>query len=593
MPDTTPIATLKGLNTIHLVPVKQLRESPFNPRKHYAQAALQELADSIEAQGMLQPIVARELPVAQQDIWVRYEIVFGHRRFRAAQLAGLDEVDVVIRPFTDEQAALAQVAENLQRQDVSQLEEADSFVRLHQVHGMTADQIAAGVNKSRSYVYGRLKLAKMAPEVRKAMADDGLPADIAIEVARIVDHTLQKKALKALKDRAYGEAWPSVRTAQGLLRGMYDNDVDAAPFDPADATLAKRAGPCTTCPNRAGNDPDLQGLVAAGVCTDTACFDVKTTEHFRIELAAMAAQGHHTLRGDAAAVFNNLHPQHPPTGYRTLDASEWMPGTDDRVNYGAMLEKLAQAGQDVPKPLAVHKRGWKALGQYLTDEQAAQVTADYIKLVGHVSEDDDVDTPSTAARAQSGGGFSLTNANVTDTTGWLPAERVVVDGDAWVRVKEAVLRNLSTRPRTADDMRVILLREFDQADGFGPITEVMGLDADLDAAEKAWDADATKADDFSYRAWWEAKLAALPPDTLAVMLLGASLWDLLGYGGRGYSRAHAAEKVALAERYGVDVVAASQPNQPDDAGHAGGPRAQAGADSAAAKQLDAFRPAAA
>lgn len=594
MKDTTPIATLKGLSTIHLVPVKQLRESPFNPRKHYAAAALQELADSIDAQGMLQPIVARELPTAQQDIWVRYEIVFGHRRFRAAQLAGLDDVPVVLREFTDEQAALAQVAENLQRQDVSQLEEADSFVRLHQVHGMTADQIAAGVNKSRSYVYGRLKLAKMAPEVRKAMADDGLPADIAIEVARIVDHALQKKALKSLKDRAYGEPWPSVRNAQGLLRGMYDNEVDKAPFDPADASLAPLAGPCTTCPKRAGNDPDLQGLVDPGVCTDVPCFEGKVGAHFRIELVAMGAQGYGTLRGDDAAGFGT-HPQFPPQGYRPLDASEWMPGTEDRVRYSDMLDKLAAAGQAVPKPLAVHKRGWQRLGLYLTDEQAAQVTADYIQLVAAGTGadhggDDDASTPSTAARAQSGGGFTFTNANLTDTAGWTAAERVVVDGDAWGRVKEAVLRNLASLPRTADDMRVILLREYDQADGFGAITEVLGLDAECEAAEAAWDADTTAQDNFSPRAWWEAKLASLPADTLAVILLGAALWDHLGYGGRGYSRTRAAAHVALAERYGVDVVAAAQPAQMDSAGAAGVTPPAAGA---AAEQLDAFGPVAA
>ena len=159
-------------------------------------------------------------------------------------------------------------------------------------------------------------------------------------------------------------------------------------------------------------------------------------------------------------------------------------------------------------------------------------------------------------------------------------------------VKEAVLRNLVGRPRTADDLRVILLREYDQADGFGPITEILGLDAECDAAEKAFD-ETADADEFSYRGWWEKKLASLPPDTLAVILLGASLWDFMGYGGRGYTRAQAAARVALAERFGVDVVAAAQPDQSDDAGAAGGPHAQASAPAAAAEQLDAFGPVAA
>jgi len=573
----TPTTAPATAATIQLVPVKHLRESPFNPRKTYGATALAELAESIKAQGILQPIVARDLPAGQQDIWVRHEIVFGHRRFRAAQLAGLEEVPVVVRPFTNEQAALAQVAENLQRQDVTAFEEADSFARLHREHEMTADQIAAGVNKSRSYVYGRLKLAKVAPEVRTAVTDDGLGAEAALEVARLPSHALQKVALKNL--RGYDGEWLSFRDAKRRVRDMFRCDTAAAPFDIHDVTLAKLAGPCHTCPKRAGNDPDLQGVLDADVCTDSECFQGKTNEHFRIELIAMGHQGHKTLRNEEADAFDKYERYSAPQGYTGVNEFFWV--GSERVEYRAMLDKLAEAGKDLPKTLAVHRKGWSAMREFLTDEQADQVLGAYRALVG--ADAGDADTPSTAARAAHGGGFRFPNANLTDTTDWTPAERAVV-GDGWMRVKEAVLRNLASLPRTADDMRVILLREYDQADGFGPISEILGLDAEQDAAEKAWEEE-PGAEPFSYRDWWETKLASLPPDTLATLLLGATLWDFLGYGGRGYSRAQATAKVALAERYGVDVVAASQPEVKDDAGHAGGPRAQA---SAVAEQLDAF-----
>ena len=521
---------------------------------------------------MLQPIVARDLPAGQQDIWVRHEIVFGHRRFRAAQLAGLDAVPVVLRPFTDEQAALAQVAENLQRQDVTALEEADSFQRLHATHGMTADAIAAGVNKSRSYVYGRLKLAKLAPEVRTAIADDGLPADIAIELARLTDHTLQKKALKDLKGWAYGDTWPSVRTAQARLRGMFDNDVTDAVFGPADPELVPSAGACTTCPKRAGNDPDLQDVLAAGVCTDRECFDRKTGAYNRVELAALASRGHNVIQGPKAdAMLPSKHST--PDGYNSVDAGDYLGGKFMR--YSAMLQALAERGDPVPKTTVIALNGAADLRHFITDAQAV----DLVRQLG--GDADNAPTPSTA-----GAGFRLGGgAAPVDMADWTPAERVV-RGDDWVRVKEAVMRNLLTRPRTTDDLRAILIREYDQADGFGPISATMGLDAEMDAAEKAaFDDDDEQAEPFSYRAWWEARLATLSPDQLGALLLGAALWDLLGYCGHT-SRASAARRVALAERYGVDVVAAARPEQTAGAGVAGGRTAPAGAPDSA--QLDAL-----
>lgn len=570
---TTPAETAA---TILAVPVEQLRESPFNPRKHYSEAALRELSLSIASQGMLQPIVARPLPGAAQDIWVRYEIVFGHRRFRAAQLAELPTVPVVLRDFTDHQAALAQVAENLQRQDVSPLEEADSFIRLHADHGMTADQIAAGVAKSRSYVYGRLKLAKVAPEVRAAISDDGLPVDIAIEVARLTEPALQKRALKDLKGTAYGEAWPSVRYAQQRVRGMFDNNVDEAAFDPADASLAKLAGPCTTCPKRAGNDPDLQGVVAAGVCTDRLCFEGKTREHNRVELVVLANQGHRVIQGPAADAMLPSR-RGAPEGYSSVDAGDYVGG--EFMSFANMLRAVAQRGGDAPKTTVIALDNCADVRHFITDAQAADLVRE---LEGKAEDDDGASTPSTA-------GASARQRAVdpaVDLSGWSPAELVARDIDGWLRVKSAVMSALLHVPRTTDDMRLILMREYDMADDFGLVSEAMGLKAEERAAAEAWEADTERREPFSCRAWWEARLATLTADQLAALLLGVALEDLLGYGRSSMDRETAARRVALAERYGVDVVAASRPEQMDDAGAAGGRTATAGA--ANSTQLDAF-----
>lgn len=563
--------------TITTVPLAHLRESPFNPRKSFSEAAMQELAISIAALGVMQPIVARTLPTEQQDIWVRHEIVFGHRRFRAAALAGLAEVPVILRDMTSEQAAIAQVHENIQRQDVTALEEADSFKHLHKTHGMTADTIAAAVGKSRSYVYGRLKLATVAPEVREAVTDDGLGAEIALEVARLADHALQRKALKDL--RRHSTEWPSYRQAKQQLHGMFDCDTDAALFDPADSTLAKRAGACTVCPKRAGNDPDLQGVLAAGVCTDRGCFGAKTREHNRLELVVLGSQGHPVVAGNAASqLLPNKHAQ--PAGYVSLSAGNWV--GNKHMRYSEMLATMAERGDEVPKTTLVEADGGMEIRSFLTDDQARAVD----KLFIGTDDDDDAGTngQSTAARAAGGGGFGSVGRDEALAI-WTAAERVAIDPAQWLLVRRAVLGALCKSPRTTDELRALLLREYDMADGYGLMSDVMGLDGELVAAEEAAD-DAEQ--DFSARDWWAARLARMSADDLGALAAGMAVDQALG-AGVGYwhqpgARERAAERVALASRYGVNVegMAASRPDLMDEAGVAGGGAASAGA------QVDAF-----
>lgn len=564
--------------TITTVPLAHLRESPFNPRKLFSEAALQELSISIAAQGVMQPIVARTLPTAQQDIWVRHEIVFGHRRFRAAKLAGLAEVPVILREMTNEQAAIAQVHENIQRQDVTALEEADSFKHLHKTHCMTADTIAAAVGKSRSYVYGRLKLSSVAPEVREAVTDDGLGAEIALEVARLADHALQRKALEDL--RRHSTDWPSYRQAKQQLHGMFDCDTDEALFDPDDATLAKLAGSCAACPKRAGNDPDLESVLAAGVCTDRGCFNVKTREHNRLQLVVLGSQGHPVVAGNTAAqMLPNKHAQ--PRGYVALTAGNWV--GNKHMRYSEMLTTMAERGDEVPKTTLVEADGGMEIRSFLTDEQAQAVD----RLFGGTDDDDaDVgpDGQSTAARAAGGGGFGSVGRDEALST-WTAAERVAIDPSQWLVVRCAALAALRRAPRTTDELRALLLREYEMGDGFGLMSDVMGLDAELDAAELAAD-DAGSS--FSQRAWWAERLARMNANDLGALAAGLAVDQAMG-DGMGYwylpgARERAAERVALARRYGVHVeaMAAARPEQLDDAGVAGG----GGADASA--QLDAF-----
>jgi ParB family transcriptional regulator, chromosome partitioning protein len=150
-------------NPSHTLPIEHLQRGKFQPRKDMNPEKLQELADSIKAQGIIQPIVVRKL---DQD---KYEIVAGERRWRAAQLAGLQQVPVVIKDIDDRATMAIALIENIQRQDLNPLEEAEALRRLLDEFTMTHQQIADAVGKSRVTVTNLLRLMDLHPEVKKLL----------------------------------------------------------------------------------------------------------------------------------------------------------------------------------------------------------------------------------------------------------------------------------------------------------------------------------------------------------------------------------------------------------------------------------------
>ncbi len=142
------------------LPIAQLVAGKFQPRIHFDETALDELAASIKAQGLMQPIVVRQL-TAQ-----RYEIIAGERRFRAAQRAGLVDVPVVLREVDDQAALALALIENIQREDLNAIEEARALKRLHEEFALTHEQVAQAVGRSRSAVSNLLRLTELAPPVQ-------------------------------------------------------------------------------------------------------------------------------------------------------------------------------------------------------------------------------------------------------------------------------------------------------------------------------------------------------------------------------------------------------------------------------------------
>ena len=160
-----------GANRTSL-PVTALEPGPFQPRTSMDPGALAELADSIKRQGVLQPILARPHPKKA----AAYQIIAGERRWRAAQAAGLREVPVLIRSLADTEAMAAALVENLQRQDLDAIEEAEGYRRLLSDFGLTQDNLGGLVGKSRSHVANTLRLLQLPEAVRAHVQSGALSA---------------------------------------------------------------------------------------------------------------------------------------------------------------------------------------------------------------------------------------------------------------------------------------------------------------------------------------------------------------------------------------------------------------------------------
>lgn len=158
--ESAPASPAHALQTL---PIEFLQRGKYQPRKDINPEKLQELADSIKVQGVIQPVVVRQLDRES------YEIVAGERRWRAAQLAGLHEVPVVVKEIDDRTAMAVALIENIQREDLNPLEEAEALARLLDEFDMTHQQIADAVGKSRATVTNLLRLLDLHPEVKKLL----------------------------------------------------------------------------------------------------------------------------------------------------------------------------------------------------------------------------------------------------------------------------------------------------------------------------------------------------------------------------------------------------------------------------------------
>jgi ParB/RepB/Spo0J family partition protein len=273
-----------------IIPMHLVRISKDNYRKRFDEAALAELAKSIKQVGVMQPVLVRPLPDTDDAVDC-VEIVAGERRFRAAKMAGLETIPAIVRDLSDVEAAELRLVENLQREDVHPIEEAEGYEHMMQQHNYTADQLAEKVGKSRSYIYGRLKFCALTPAVRTAFYEGKLTASTALLVARIPVPMLQEQATREITNWNGNEPM-SYRAAVRHVQARYMLELASAPFAITDLKLVPAAGSCQACPKRTGNQPELfSDIQNADVCTDPDCFEGKKKAHHDLVFHAAKKKG--------------------------------------------------------------------------------------------------------------------------------------------------------------------------------------------------------------------------------------------------------------------------------------------------------------
>ncbi len=209
-----PKGTETGMQT---VPLDLLQRGKYQPRQNMHTDSLEDLAQSIRAQGMIQPIVVRPLPGAQGEkaSETRYEIIAGERRWHAAQLAGLESVPVIVRAIPDSAAIAMSLIENIQREDLNPLEEAGALRRLIEEFELTHQQAAEAVGRSRTAVSNLLRLLELGGSASQLVMSGNLEMGHARALLGLTQEKMQAEVARLVADKGL-----SVRETERLVKRM-------------------------------------------------------------------------------------------------------------------------------------------------------------------------------------------------------------------------------------------------------------------------------------------------------------------------------------------------------------------------------------
>lgn len=249
-----------AVKNIVSVALADIQPSNYNPRKNFDEKSLAELADSIRQQGVLQAIGVR--PIAEN----RFEIVFGERRYRASQIAGLEEIPAVILDISDETAEEMAVTENLQRKDVTPIEEASAYQKLIESGRHDVQSLAVQFGKNESYIRTRLKFVSLIPEIAQLLEQDELTISVATEICRYGEDIQHDIYEKHLKEGVLYNSWRGMKASEVAknIERSYTTDLKRYFFD---KTV------CLSCPHNTNNMMLFCEEGSCGNCANRKCLE--------------------------------------------------------------------------------------------------------------------------------------------------------------------------------------------------------------------------------------------------------------------------------------------------------------------------------
>ena len=211
-----------------MIAVDKIRPNPFQPRQIFDEKALNELAQSIKKSGIYQPLILRQ-PVSEIE---RFEIIAGERRFRASQIAGLKEVPAIVRYFSDSSAVEAAIIENLQREDLTPIEEAEAYQSMMDSLNLTQAQVAKRLGKSRPYIANALRLLSLPTKVKDMLQANQLSMGqartlLGLKAKKNIEKLAKKTVSKHLTVRQLEEI---VNDSQGKIKFAQKKSADKDPY---------------------------------------------------------------------------------------------------------------------------------------------------------------------------------------------------------------------------------------------------------------------------------------------------------------------------------------------------------------------------
>ncbi len=212
---------LSKIDKIENIPIFSIRPNPYQPRKHFDKVSLEELAQSIKIHGIIQPIAVRYNGTS-------YELVAGERRLKAAKLIGLTHVPAVIMEMTDRESAHIALIENIQRENLNFLEEAEGYMVLLNDYGMTQENLANELGKSQSTIANKLRLLKLPPMVKNIILEKGLTERHARALLRLPSESLQLKCLAKIVTKCLNVKQTD-EMVKGVLEGILKRGVKKNP----------------------------------------------------------------------------------------------------------------------------------------------------------------------------------------------------------------------------------------------------------------------------------------------------------------------------------------------------------------------------